>query len=66
MPGDGKDVFRRRRKEHPRENSYFVCSLDTHSLAFNFPSEAHALVLVQSCMAISKVITSQMRSNLEV
>lgn len=53
-------------KEHLKENTYFASSLDIHSLIFNFLSEAHALVLVQSCMTISKVIIGQKRNDLEL
>lgn len=61
-----KDVFKRRKTEHPGETPIFAFSLNTDSLTFNVPLEAHARVVVQSGMTISKVITGQMRTNLEV
>lgn len=53
-------------KKHLKENTYFASSLDIHSLTFNFSSEVHALVLVQSCMTIFQVIIGQKRNNLEL
>lgn len=54
------------KKEDLRKNTYFACSFVIHSLTFNFSSEVHAPVLVQSCRIISKVIIDQMRNKLEV
>lgn len=66
MSANGMDIFKRRKREHLRNNNYFACSFVIRSLTFNVPSEVYALVLVLSCMTIYKVIAGQMRNNLEV
>lgn len=61
-----KRMFLEGEKEYLWYDTYFACSLDTHSLIFNFPPKAYAVALVQSLMSISKMIIGQIRDNVEV
>jgi hypothetical protein len=67
IPEHEKDIFKKEKNEHLKKNTYFACSLDTHSLTFNFPPEVYALVFIQSCANISMVfICQKWKNNLEV